>query len=158
MITIIWCFLPFLFIFWNMKLLKKRKSVSFEIKKGQICFNCKTDLGLSDSDKFKRIMDANDFYRLCVCCNRDRKINSLSSRLLKYKYILQKFLASKKSDKLIWWFLVPVFFFILLDILFKIIGFGVYGIPWIYGSINIIYWCLITYKNYYTSIKKPSDV
>ena len=159
MFAILFCFFPFLFMFWNMRLLKKRTSLTYEIKKGQVCFNCKTDLGLDNNDKVKRIMDQHDYFRLCTSCNRDRKINSLNSKFFLYKYNFQKYLASKKSDKLVWYFTIPVLLFIFLDILFKVTHIETNGIfTWVYATLNIIYWSIVTYKQYYTSIKKPSKI
>jgi len=156
MFQIIFCFLPILFVFFQFYLLKKQKSVSFDIKKGHICYNCKQDLNISEKDLWDRMLRSDDFSKLCISCSRDRKIFLLKNPILIFKYKFQKFMISNGSEKLHWVFLLIVASVIILDFILKL--FGIISCLWLlYGSLNIIWWSIITYKTYYTTIKKPSE-
>jgi hypothetical protein len=156
MFSTIFVFLPFLFFIFQFYCEKKRKSVSWEIKKGQICYNCKESLNVSEEDIWDRLMKDKDYSKICISCNRDRKISLLKNPLLIWKYKFQKFIISDKFKKIHWIFLPLAFFFIILDLV--LIFCGVRLKMWlVYGSINIIWWFIITWKIYYTTIKKPSE-
>lgn len=157
MLSTIWCLLPILFIIYDIHLHKKRESISYSINIGKICYNCKCDLNLEDNDIIIRTFDVEEHQTLCKSCNRDQKLNTLHNSLIIYKYKFQKFIVSVKYIKLIYWFTIPVFFFILLHILFLIIGIKLNILPWIYGGLNISYWIINIYKTKYTTIKKPSE-
>lgn len=156
MFSIIFSLFPLLLIPITMILTAKRKSLSWEIKKGKICYNCKDNLNLSDKDLMSRIMVDTDHSKLCTSCSRDMKINSIRNPLISLKYKFQKYLASKKSDNLIWYFSIAAFFFIVLDILLVIFGIKL-QLSWTYSSINIIFWSLSIYKILYTTTKKTSE-
>lgn len=128
----------------------KRKSLSWEIKKGKICYHCKEDLELSSEEM--RLMLDTDNSKLCTSCSRDMKINSIRNPLISLKYKFQKYLISKNSDKLIWYFTISVFFFIGIMILFDL-----KHLSWIYSSINILFWIFSIYKIIYTTQKKVSE-
>lgn len=147
--------IPFILIPISMYLTKKRKSLTWEIKKGTVCYNCKEDLGLSEMKLLSRIMDSKDFSKLCVQCTRDIKIESIKNPTLNLKYKFKKYLISKKSDKLIWYFTAAAFFFIGLDITLMLFEIKL-GLSWIYGSVNIIFWLVSIYKIFLTT-KKPSE-
>ncbi len=153
MFSIIFCFFPILFLIFQFYLLKKRKSLSWEIKKGHICYNCKQDLNISEKDIWDRLMKSEDFSKVCISCSRDRKIASLKNRLLVFKYKFQKVIVSKKFEKIHFVFLPIVFFFIILDVVLIFCGMKL-GLWVVYGSLNIIWWLIVTYKTYYTSEKK----
>ena len=156
MFSIIYCLLPLVFIFFQFSILKKRNSLSWEIKKGKICYNCKEDLNLSEKDTFDRLMKSEDYSKLCISCSRDRKISLLKYPSLILKYKFQKYLISQKFNKLNIYFLISVLFFIILDVIFKINGISS-SLYLVYGSINIIYWCISIYRTIYMSNKKPSE-
>jgi hypothetical protein len=147
--------IPFILIPISMYLTKKRKSLIWEIRKATICYNCKEDLGLSEMKLLSRIMDPKDFSKLCVQCTRDIKIESIKNPTLNLKYKFKKYLISKKSDKLIWYFTAAAFFFIGLDITLMLFEIKL-GLSWIYGSVNIIFWLVSIYKIFLTT-KKPSE-
>lgn len=156
MFSIIYSLFPLILIPVSMFLTIKRKSLSWEIKKGKICFNCKEDLNLSDKDLMSRIMVDTDHSKLCTTCLRDLKIKSIRNPLINLKYKFQKYLISKKSDKLIWYFVGSVFFFIGLDVVLMFFGLKLH-LSWIYSSINIVFWIYSIYKILYTTQKKPSE-
>ena len=147
MFSIIYCFFPILLVIFNMYLLKSRDYVSWDVKKGKMCYNCKTDLNLSEEEIFKRLGNYSDEHmKLCPIISPIRS--------LKFKF--ERFLFSKKSDNIFYYFTGFVFFFIILDIIF--ISFGIkIKLYLIYGTTNILFWILTTYKTIYTSIKKPSE-
>jgi hypothetical protein len=156
MFSTVYCFFPIFFFIFQAYLLKKRKSLVYEIKKGQICYNCKVDLNVSEKDTWDRLMKSEDFSKLCISCSRDKKLSLLKNPLLVWKYKLQKNISSNKFDKNYWLFIPLVFLFITLDIIFMFYGVKM-RLWFIYGSLNIIWWLMITYKTYYTTQKKPSE-
>jgi hypothetical protein len=153
MFAIIFCFLPFLFFIFQFYFLKKRKSLSWEIKKGHICYNCKESLDISEREIWDRMMKSDDYSKICLSCNRDRKLSSLKNPLLKWKFKIQKILITDRLDKLHWIFSPIVFSLIILDVIF--IFSGVKFRLWVfYGSFNLIWWSIITCKTIYTTTKK----
>ena len=157
MFSIIYCFFPILLVIFNMYLLKSREYISWDVKKGKMCYNCKTDLNLSEEEIFKRLGNYIDEHmKLCLSCSRDIKLSSIISPIKSLKFKFERFLFSKKSDNIFYYFTGFVFFFIILDII--LISFGIkMKLYLIYGTINILFWILTTYKTIYTTIKKPSE-
>lgn len=154
MFYLLFCLLPILIIPISMYLTIKRDSLTWEIKKGKICYHCKSTLNLSDKDLMSRLMIENDHSMLCLSCSRDTKINSLKNPLLKYKYSFQKYLVQKKSDKITIYFTISSFFFISLDIILMIFSIKTI-LSLVYGSINLVFWIISIYKILYTTKKKP---
>ena len=152
MFSVIFCFLPFLFLFFQFYLLKKRRTLVWEIKKGEICYNCKESLNIPEKDIWDRLMKSEDFSKICISCSRDRKISLLKNPLFIWKYKFQKAIVSNKF-KIHWIFLPIIFFFIILDVILIFCGIRL-GLWLVYGSLNIIWWLIITYKTYYTTMKK----
>jgi len=153
MLYLFFCLLPILIIPISMYLTIKRDSLNWEIKKGKICYHCKSTLNLSDKDLMSRIMIDRDFTTLCLQCSRDNKINSIKNPILKYKYRFQKYLVQKKSDKITIYFAITSFFFITLDII--LVAFSIKTrLSLVYGSINLIFWFINIYKILYTTKKK----
>jgi hypothetical protein len=137
-------------------LLKSRNSVTWEIKKGHICYNCKEDLNISEKDSWDRMMKSEDFSKLCISCSRDQKISALKSPLLKWKFKIQKRMIGDKFDKLYWFFTPAVFLVIVLDLI--LMFYKIRLNLWIvYGSINLIWWILMIWRSLYTTQKKPSE-
>ena len=155
MFNIVYCFLPLIFIPFNIHLLKKRNYVSWDVKKGKKCYNCKDDLNLSNVDLFKRLMDSEEHTRLCVSCSRDMKLSLIKNPISSLKFKFHKYLFSKKSDKIVYYFTGGVFFFILLDITLMFFGIKA-NLYLVYGTINIFFWILNTYKTIYTTEKKSN--
>jgi len=157
MFVIVFCFIPILFTILHFYLLKKRKSLDWEIKKGQICYNCKEDLNISEKESWDRIMKSEDFSKLCVSCNRDQKISSLSNPFFRWKYKFQKVLISNnKYNKITLIFPIVVFSSIILDLVLKFNH--IYLNLWILsGFVNIIWYSIMTWRTIYTTQKKPSE-
>ncbi len=157
MFSIIYCFLPILFIIFDMYLLKSREYISWDVKKGKMCYNCKSDLNLSEEEIFKRIGNySNEHMKLCLSCSRDIKLRSIINPIRSLKFKFEKSLFSKKYDKIFYYFIGFFSFFIILDIILISSGIKM-KLYLIYGTINILFWILNIYKTIYTTIKKPSE-
>lgn len=154
MFSVIYCFLPLLFIPFNIFLEKRRESISWEVKRGKKCFSCKENLDLPEEDLFKRILDDKELTQLCVSCSRDMKLSLIKNPISSLKFKFHKYLFSNKSNNIVYYFTIGVFIFILLDtyLIYSGIRMKLYLI---YGTMNIIFWIVNTYKTYYTTIKKP---
>lgn len=156
MFSVIYCLFPVLLIPISIYLSQKRKSLSWEIKKGKICYHCKEDINLSDDILMSRIMMNKDYKKLCTKCSRDIKIDSIKNPIIFLKYKFDKYLISKKSDELNWYFAGSVFMLITVDIILTICGYKI-GLYLLYGTLNIIFWIISIYKIIYTTQKKVSD-
>lgn len=155
MFNILYCFLPILFIPFSIYLLKRRNSVLWDVRKGKKCYNCKEDLDLSNEDLLKRLLDDKDHKGLCISCSRDMKLSLIKNPISSLKFKFHKYLFSKKSDKIVYYFAGFVFFFILLDI--TLVFFGIKAnLYLVYGTINIIFWIVNSYKIIYTTQKKSN--
>jgi hypothetical protein len=140
-------------------LYKKRKNISWDVKQGVRCYSCKTDmiedLGLDELKKFDKLIQIHDKYssdpnredfQLCVSCNRDDKLEGITShkffngnRLNKIK----KLLYSKKSDKVQTIMIVLMIVFHVIDGLIK----HYFHIHTMIGSLyTIFYWIVWYYK------------
>jgi uncharacterized protein YpmB len=140
-------------------LFKRRKNISWDVKQGVRCYSCKTDmiedLGLDEVKKFEKLMEIHDKYskdpkredfKLCVSCNRDDKLEGITShkffngnRLNKIK----KLLYSKKCDKVQIIMLILMIVFQVIDGLIK----HYFHIRTMIGSLyTIFYWCVWYYK------------
>ena len=139
-----------------MYLMKSRESVSWDVRKGKKCYNCKDNLDLSNEDLLKRLLDDKNHKRLCISCSRDMKLSLIKNPISSLKFKFHKYIFSKESDKMVYYFTVFVFFFILLDIILMIFGIKA-KIYLIYGTINIFFWIVNTYKTIYTTTKKTSE-
>jgi hypothetical protein len=136
--------------------MKSRESVSWDVRKGKKCYNCKDNLDLSNEDLLKRLLDDKNHKRLCISCSRDMKLSLIKNPISSLKFKFHKYIFSKESDKMVYYFTVFVFFFILLDIILMIFGIKA-KIYLIYGTINIFFWIVNTYKTIYTTTKKTSE-
>jgi hypothetical protein len=136
--------------------MKSRESVSWDVRKGKKCYNCKDNLDLSNEDLLKRLLDDKNHKRLCISCSRDMKLSLIKNPISSLKFKFHKYIFSKESDKMVYYFTVFVFFFILLDIILMIFGIKS-KIYLIYGTINIFFWIVNTYKTIYTTTKKTSE-
>jgi hypothetical protein len=138
---------------------KKRKNINWDVKQGVRCYSCKTDmiedLGLDEVKKFEKLMEIHDKYsnnlkredfKLCVSCNRDDKLEGITShkffngnRLNKIK----KLLYSKKFDKVQMIMLILMIVFQVIDGLIR----HYFHIRTMIGSLyTIFYWCVWYYK------------
>lgn len=155
MIAIIFGFLPIILIPIGILLTRRRESLTWEIRKGKICYNCKQDTNISDDLMFKRLLDQTDYSKLCVSCVRDMKITSIRNPLILIKHKFLKYMITKNFDKLSIYFGVIIFILITIDVIFMMNGIRL-RLFWIYSSINLLLWSLIFYKIIYTT-KKPSE-
>jgi hypothetical protein len=127
MITITISLFPIIIIlcsfFYSFYIMKKKKSIGYDLSRGVKCYNCKLPTGHEIT--FFNISNIND-YRLCKCCEREHKLNSIVS---KFKFDTIKFKRFVLSDgfnkKIFKYFIFYILFCILFDSLifsfFKII-------------------------------------
>jgi hypothetical protein len=138
---------------------KKRKNISWDVKQGVRCYSCKTDIveksDLDYSEKLDKLRDIyerflknpkREDFKLCVSCNRDDKLEGITShklfngnRLNKIK----KLLYSKKCDKVQMIMLILMIVFQVIDGLIK----HYFHIRTMIGSLyTIFYWFIWYYK------------
>lgn len=156
MFGLIYCLLPILLFFILMFYSNKRKNLDWNIRKGQVCYNCKEEIDLADGVLLSRILDLKDFKILCKSCDREIKISQLQKPYLKWKYKFHNYLVSKSFKKIYWIFPIFVGSIIFIDVLSIVFGNKLHLWP-IYGTLNIIFYSILFYKLYFTSIKKPSE-
>jgi hypothetical protein len=104
-------------------LLKKKKSHTWELKKGIMCYSCKEIIN-EDDWKFNHDISKEDF-KLCTSCERDQKLDEfIPSNFIKQKYInnFKKYLISKKSNKIIVIYIILVISLLSTDIITKLVG------------------------------------
>ena len=106
MFSVIYCFLPLLFIPFNIFLEKRRESISWEVKRGKKCFSCKENLDLPEEDLFKRILDDKELTQLCVSCSRDMKLSLIKNPISSLKFKFHKYLFSNKSNNIVYYFTI----------------------------------------------------
>lgn len=141
------------------RLSKKRKNIGWDVKQGIRCYSCKTDIiensnldQLEKLDKLKEIYErasknpkSEDFH-LCVSCNRDDKLEGITSNKLFNRSRINKIkqrLYSRKSDKLNFIMLGLMIIFQVIDGLIK----HYLHIQTMIGSLyTIFYWCVWYYK------------
>jgi len=138
---------------YSIRRIRKYRSIVFEVRRGEKCFGCSSDIeGAKRS--FEIDPDENKM-SLCLSCKREERIDSFIS-LFSLKSMLnrfKKFLFSKRSDKVVFYFLICIILGIFCE-LFLRIYFGVKTI-WIVPTIlNIAYWALFCYKSKITYIKE----
>lgn len=158
--TIVSALSLFFIIFISVKLYrltKKRKNISWDVKQGVRCYSCKKDLleDLSEKDRNDKLMNVyekaskdpkNEDFHLCVSCNRDDKLEGITShkffnvhRLNK----LKKLLYSRKSDKIQMIMIILMIVFQVIDGLIK----HYFKIHTMIGSLyTIFYWFIWYYK------------
>jgi len=137
---------------------KRRKNIGWDVKQGVRCYSCKTDIieesDLDYSEKLDKLKDIyeraskdpNEDFQLCVSCNRDDKLEGITShnffngnRLNK----LKKLLYSRKCDKIQIIMLILMIVFQVIDGLIK----HYFHIRTMIGSLyTIFYWCVWYYK------------
>ncbi len=140
-------------------LYRKRKNISWDVKQGVRCYSCKTDmiedLGLDEVKKFEKLMEIHERFsknpksedfQLCVSCNRDDKLEGITSHKLFNGHRLnklKKLLYSKKCDKVQMIMLILMIIFQVIDGLIR----HYFHIRTMIGSLyTIFYWCVWYYK------------
>ncbi len=139
---------------------KKLKPITFEVRRGERCYGCSDevehdDVDYMDFEAFKASLEREDF-KLCVACKREENLDHFiksgfpdSTGINKFK----RFLFSKKSDRMIWYFMFAVLTSVLVEFVARFV-FGV-KIFWLLTPIcNIVYWGLFCYKSKITYIKE----
>lgn len=145
---------------YSIRRIKKYKSITFEVRRGERCYGCSNLVehdhpDYLDFQSFKESLEKEDF-KLCVACKREESFDTFiksgfpdATRINRFK----KFLFSKKSDKLVWYFM----FAILGSVAVEIFARFVFDIKvfWLLTPIfNIVYWSLFCYKSKITFIKE----
>ena len=138
---------------------KKYKSITFDVRRGMKCYGCAADLEYDLEKAFEYFEEnSDDKMTLCLACKRDESLDSFiktgfpdSTRMNK----LRMHLFSKKSDRIVWYFLLAI----LASIAIEIVAREVYDIKvfWLLTPIlNITYWSIFCYKTKitYTEEKK----
>ena len=139
---------------------KKLKPITFEVRRGERCYSCSDELeydelDYTDFDRYKASLEKEDF-KLCVSCKREENLDQFiksgfpdATRINKVK----KYLFSKKSDRLIWYFMFAILGGVLIEFVARF-AFGI-KVSWIFIPLcNIVYWSLFCYKSKITYIKE----
>ncbi len=153
--SIIFSLIPFIFITYYMIMLRKTKYVTMDLRNGEMCYCCKDKIEMDRNDVLYNILNNKANYQICKSCQRDEKLDEIVnysklSKLNKFKF----FLLSEKYDKLAKYLLFSLVFFVLGDVVLKI----VFDIKWfspIYNLYLVCYWLLMIYRHRLMSIKKP---
>jgi len=146
---------PILYYIYHYILMKKRKSVVFEISVGKICYFCKEDIEMSDIELISNAFDKSENHKLCKSCNREIKIRRLYSPFSGVKYKFIDFLVSKKWARFSIYLLITMSVGLIFEIL---IGY-LFDLPYlnIGTSIHLIYLYFWHQRTLLTTIKKPSE-
>lgn len=148
------------FVFaYSIRRTKKYKSITFDVRRGMKCYGCATDVEYDLEKAFEYFEENSDTkMKLCVACKRDESLDSFiktgfpdSTRMNK----LRKHLFSKKSDRIVWYFLLAILVSIVIEIISRL--FFDIKISWVLTPIlNIVYWTIFCYKTKitYTEEKK----
>jgi hypothetical protein len=146
--------------FYSIIRVKKLKPITFEVRRGERCYSCSTevehdDTDYMDFDAFKASLEKEDF-KLCVRCKREENLDQFiktgfpdATRINKFK----KFLFSKKSDRMIWYFMFAVFTSIIVEFVARFV-FDIKLFWFLTPILNIIYWSIFCYKSKITYIKE----
>lgn len=138
---------------------KRRKNISWDVKQGVRCYSCKTDmiedLGLDELKKFDKLMEIHDKYskdpkredfQLCVSCNREDKLEGITSHKFFNGHMLnklKKLLYSRKCDTIQIIMLILMIVFHVIDGLIR----HYFHIYTMIGSLyTIFYWVVWYYK------------
>ena len=144
---------------YSIRRIKKYKSITFEVRRGERCYGCSTlvehdhpDLDYTD---FAAMLQKEDF-KLCVACKREESLDQFvksgfpdATRINKFK----KYLFSKKSDKIVWYFLIAILTSIAIEFISRFV-FDVKIFWFLTPILNIIYWSIFCYKSKITYIKE----
>lgn len=153
--------MPFPFIILYSFLMKKRNSISFEIKAGINCYSCGQPLKSKD-EYYEQLINGEKkideiYYKNCLSCSRDNNINRLTNEL-KYNFIsnIKKVVLSEKSVVYSRYLLVLMVIFIFADVIFVInnLNFRIFII--LSNLFIVIFWIYMLLKLKYTTIKKPA--
>ena len=139
-------------------IIKKDVSLSWEMKKGVICYSCKEKVSDHEDDWIYNLDMTKEDLKLCTSCERDEKLGELIYKSDNHKWInrLKKYLVSKKSEKMVFFYIGALFLFFSIDVLlhFTIRGVHTFGI--VSAILNILYASLFYYKVCITSGDKKA--
>ena len=136
--------------------IKKYKSITFEVRRGEKCYSCATDVDHDvDYTDFAAMLQKEDF-KLCVACKREESLDQFvksgfpdATRINK----LKKYLFSKKSDRLVWYFLIAILTNIAIEFITRFV-FDIKVFWFLTPLLNIIYWSVFCYKSKITYIEE----
>ena len=155
---------PFLFLIYFIISMKKREGISYDIKKGYKCYSCKEDIESFD-DRVQKLsngqitsdeMTALEKLSLCKSCERDIKLNQLTSDgfIHNIKHKIDEYLLTEKSNKMPLIFILTFIPLITLDMFFL----REYRLFFYIAHLfQITYWILFIRKHNLISIKKPNQ-
>ncbi len=152
--SIIFSLIPFIFIIYYTIMVKNTKYVTMDLRNGEMCYCCKGKIEMDRNDVMYNILNNVTNYRICKACQRDEKLDEIVnhsklSKINKFKF----FLLSEKYDKFARYLLFSLVFFVLSDVVLKM----VFDIKWftpIYNLYLVCYWLLMIYRHRLMSIKK----
>jgi hypothetical protein len=135
-------------------MVKNTKYVTMDLRNGEMCYCCKGKIEMDRNDVMYNILNNVTNYRICKACQRDEKLDEIVnhsklSKINKFKF----FLLSEKYDKFARYLLFSLVFFVLSDVVLKM----VFDIKWftpIYNLYLVCYWLLMIYRHRLMSIKK----
>jgi hypothetical protein len=134
--------------------IKKNVSLTWEMKKGIICYSCKEKVSDHEDDWSYNFDMSKEDFKLCTSCERDEKLGELIYKSDNHKWTnrLKKYLVSNRSNKMMFIYIGALFLFFTIDLLLHINGFKNSHIFSIASPIlNILYASLFYYKVCITS-------
>ncbi len=100
---------------YNFYMIKKGKSILYDLSTGVKCYNCKSETG-HQRNTIEDMSNTKNF-KLCKSCERDQKLDNLVNKFRFDKIKFKKFaLSDKFNKKLIFYFLGYIAFCILIDV------------------------------------------
>ena len=139
----------------SVRTIKKYTSLTWEIKKGIICYSCKEKVSDDEADWMYNLDMNKEDFKLCLACDRDQKLDQfvpVRSLSQKNSNKFKKYLISKKGDKILYFYISSFVLFFLIQLSLYLIGFKNSNLFSISTSIiNIIYALFFYYKVKITS-------
>ena len=145
---------------YSIRRIKRYKSITYEVRRGERCYSCSDEVEHDELDytnlsDWKTSLEKEDF-KLCVACKREENLDHFiksgfpdATRINKVK----KYLFSKKSARLVWYFMFAVLGGVLVEFVARF-AFGI-KVSWMFIPLcNIVYWSLFCYKSKITYIKE----
>jgi len=155
--SIIFTFIPFIFIFYYMRIVSKSKYISSGLKIGEICYSCKEKIEVDKEEILENLINNKSNYQLCQLCKRDQKLDEIVnhsnlSTINKFKLYLIGDIYSKLFKILI----ATLIIFCITDVTLKVV-FDIKWFSYIYNTFLVCYWSVLIYRHKLISIKKPSE-
>jgi len=139
LISLVSLIITIIIYFASFRLMKKKKNISWDIKRGLNCYSCKESI-VSVYDY--TIDTKKECFDLCKSCSRDESIDSIiNNSNKKNTNRLKRYLISKKSDKIIIYYIFIVLFLFFLDFFFVTKFFSLST-----GFLNILYAIVSYYR------------